>query len=77
MLPREVVEELAGRPAATGFHILVALADAFDGLLVVLTFPLEIVRQNVVQCVSRTCSASRTISSVESRCSDCRINAKC
>ena len=58
MLPRELVEELFGGFGATGLHILVALPDAFDGLLVVLTFPFEVVGQDVVKGISSALPAS-------------------
>jgi hypothetical protein len=51
-LPRELVEESVGGRGATGLHILVALADAFDGFLVVLTLPFEVLRQDIVQGIS-------------------------
>ena len=52
MLPRKLVEEFLNRFGATGLHVLVALADGFNGLLIILAFPLEIVRQRVVKRVS-------------------------
>lgn len=51
MLPREVVEELIGGLRATGFHVLVTLANAFNGFLVVLTLPFEVVGQNIIERV--------------------------
>lgn len=58
MLPREVVEELIGGLRATGLHVLVPLANAFNGFLVVLTLPFEVVGQNVVKRISRAPSAA-------------------
>ena len=52
MLPRELVEELIGWLAATGLHVLVPVADAFDGFLVILTLPFEVVGQDVVKGLS-------------------------
>jgi hypothetical protein len=53
MLPRELIEELIGRYAATGHHVVMALADSLEGFLIVLTLPLEVVGQGVVEGVSR------------------------
>ena len=53
MLPRELVEELIGRSCPARFDVLVALADAFDGFLVVLTLPFEVVSQHIVQGVPK------------------------
>lgn len=49
MLPRELIEKLPGGRGAPGFHVFVALTDAFDGLLVILAFPLEIIGENIVE----------------------------
>jgi hypothetical protein len=57
MLPRELVEELVGGYGATGLHVLVALADGFNGLLVVLAFPFEVLGQGIVECVSHALSS--------------------
>jgi hypothetical protein len=57
MLPRELIEEFVGCLAATGLHVLVAMADAFDGFLVILTLPVEVVRQDVVKSISGALSA--------------------
>lgn len=43
MLPRELVEELISRSGSAGLHVIVALPDAFDGLLIVLALPFEVV----------------------------------
>ena len=53
MLPRKLVEEFLSRFGATRLHVLVALADCFNGLLIILAFPLEIVRQRIVKRVHR------------------------
>ena len=58
MLPRKLVEELVGWLCTTRLHVLVALADALNGLLVVLAFPFEILGQDLVECVSRALSTS-------------------
>ena len=58
MLPREVVEELIGGLRATGFHVCATLANTFNGFLVVLTLPLEIVGQSIVERVRRIVPAS-------------------
>jgi hypothetical protein len=58
MLPREIVEELIGKLRATRLHILVALADSFDRFLVVLTFPFEVVGQDIVKSVGRCLATS-------------------
>src|SRR5688572_22904604 len=57
MLPRELVEELIGGSGSASLHVLVALPDAFDGLLIVLTLPFEVVRQDVVKSISGALSA--------------------
>jgi hypothetical protein len=54
MLPRELIEELVGGCSATRFHILVALADGIDSVLIILALPLEVVGQRVVERISRT-----------------------
>ena len=54
MLPREVVEELLGGPGSTCLHVLVALPDAFDRILIVLALPFEIIGKNIVMCVGST-----------------------
>ena len=51
MLPRKLVEEFLGGFSATGLYVLVALADGFNGLLIILALPLEIVRQRIVKRV--------------------------
>jgi len=53
MLPREFIEELFSGFTATGLHVLVALADAFNGFLIVLAVPLQIVGQGIVERVCR------------------------
>jgi len=58
MLPRELVEELIGRFRATRLHILVAPANAFDRFLVVLTFPFEVVGEDIVEGIGRAFTAS-------------------
>src|SRR5258708_34170595 len=49
MLPREFVEELLGGLRAASFHVLDALLDRLDGLLIVLTLPFEIFGQHFVE----------------------------
>jgi hypothetical protein len=63
MRPRELLEELVSRLGATGLHLLEALADAFDGVLTVLTVPFDVVRprrrRGRPRCSSRV--AARTL----------------
>lgn len=56
MLPRKLVEEFLSGFGATSCHVLVALANRFNCLLIVLAFPLEIVRQGIVKRVNRAFS---------------------
>ena len=49
MLPCEFVEELLGGLRAASFHVLDALLDRLDGLLIVLTLPFEIFGQRFVE----------------------------
>ena len=49
MLPRELVEELVGGSGSTGLHVLVALPDALDRFLIVLTLPFEIISKDIVK----------------------------
>ena len=58
MLPREFVEELLGGLRAASFHILDALLDRLDGLLVVLTLPFEVFRQCFVKRIGGRLAAS-------------------
>ena len=58
MLPRELVEELIGRPRSAGLHVLVALADALYGLLIVLALPLEVVGKDIVKSVGSALAAA-------------------
>ena len=51
MLSRKFIEELIGRRGATGLYVLETLADPFDGLLIVLLLPLEVVGEDVVEGV--------------------------
>ena len=52
MLPGELVEKFVGGPGAIGLYILVALVDSFDGFLVVLAFPFEIIGQGIIEGLS-------------------------
>ena len=58
MLPRELVEELISGFHATRLHILMALANAFDRFLVVLTFPFEVVGEDIVKGIGGALAAS-------------------
>ena len=58
MLPRELVEELISGFRAARFHILKALANALDRFLIVLTFPFEIVGEDVVKRIGGALAAS-------------------
>ena len=58
MLPRELIEELIGGLASTSLHVVVALPDAFDGLLRVLALPFEVVGEDVVKSVSSALAAA-------------------
>jgi hypothetical protein len=42
MLPAQVVQELICRLRAARLHVLVALTDAGDGLLIILPLPIEV-----------------------------------
>ena len=44
MLPGELVQEFVGGDRLTCLHVLKTSSHAFDGLLIVLTIPLEIIR---------------------------------
>jgi hypothetical protein len=57
MLPRELVQELFGGLQTTGLHVLIALADGLEGLLVILAFPFKVLCQGIVECVSRALSS--------------------
>jgi hypothetical protein len=52
MLPREFIQEFLGGLGATGLHVLVAPADAFDRFLVVLALRFEVVGQNIIEGIS-------------------------
>jgi hypothetical protein len=54
MLSRELVQEYVGWDNSTGLHVLETPSYAFDRLLIVLTFPLEIIREGVVERISGT-----------------------
>jgi len=58
MLPRELIEELVGGLGATGLHILETLADRFNGLLIILALPFEVVGQDLVESVRGGFAAS-------------------
>jgi hypothetical protein len=49
MLAAQVGEKFGGGTGASGGHIFVALADAFDGLIEILTFPVEIGSQSFIE----------------------------
>jgi hypothetical protein len=49
MRPRKTVEEFVRRFRAARLHVLDALLDRLDGLLIVLTFPFEIFGQRFVE----------------------------
>jgi hypothetical protein len=51
MLPRKVVEELIGWSGSAGLHVLAALPDALDSLLIILALPFEVVGKDVVKSV--------------------------
>jgi hypothetical protein len=57
MLLGEIVQEFVGGDRPTCLHVLKTLSHTFDGLLIVLTLPLEIVRQGVVERISIALSA--------------------
>lgn len=58
MFPRELVEELFSGFCATGLHVLDTLTDRFNGLLIVLTLPFEVIGQDVVEGFSGALPAS-------------------
>ncbi|PYR72461.1 MAG: hypothetical protein DMF87_27945, partial [Acidobacteria bacterium] len=58
MLPRELVEELISGPGLAGLHVVVASADAFDGFLIVLALPFEIVDKEIVKRVGSALAAA-------------------
>lgn len=58
MLPRELVEELIGGSGPAGLHVLMALPDAFDGLLTILPLPLEVVGKDIVESIGRALTAA-------------------
>jgi len=56
MLPRELIEELVGRPGALGLHVLQTLPDRPKGLLIILSLPFEVFGQDVVEGVGAALS---------------------
>jgi hypothetical protein len=58
MNPRELVEELVGGSGAAGLHVLIALAHAFDGIMIILTLLFQVVGQDVVEGVGGALAAS-------------------
>lgn len=48
MLPRELVEEFVGADRSTRPHVLETPSYAFDCLPIVLTLPVEILREGIV-----------------------------
>lgn len=58
MLPREFVEKLLGRFRPTGSHVLVALADALDSVLVIMVLPLKVVGKGIIKSVGRALTAA-------------------
>jgi hypothetical protein len=53
MLLGELVQEFVGRDSATSVHILKAPSYAFHCLLVVLTLPLEVIAEDVIEGIGR------------------------
>lgn len=45
---------MLGGSGSTGVHVLVALPDAFDRILIVLALPFEIIGKNIVKSVGST-----------------------
>jgi len=58
MLPREFVEVLLGGLRAASLHILDALLNRLDGLVVVLTLPFEVLGQCFVESIGGRLSTS-------------------
>jgi hypothetical protein len=57
MLAAQIGEKLGGWSGAAGLHILVAATDALSGFCEVLTLPLEIGGQSIVEGCGRVLSA--------------------
>lgn len=51
MLPRELVEKFLGRPGTASLHIVKTALDCFDRLPIVLTFPRQVIGQDIVECI--------------------------
>ena len=57
MLPRELVQKLIGWDSSTRLNVLKTPSNAFDCFLIVLPFPVEIIREGVVERISGTLPA--------------------
>ncbi len=57
MLAREVVEELSCRARSAGSHVCEAFADTLNSFGVVLTFPIQVLGEDFIQCLGRVFAA--------------------
>ena len=57
MLPRELVEEFVGGDAAAGLHVVIASPGGFNGFLVVLPFPVEVIGEDIIEGVGGALSS--------------------
>jgi hypothetical protein len=57
MFAAQIGEKLGGGSGTPGPHILIALTDALDGFCEVLTFPLKVGGQNIVEGGGRVLAA--------------------
>ena len=58
MLQAELFKCFLDGLSASGFHVLIALPDTFNSLLKILTLPLQILGQSVVQSGGRVLPAT-------------------
>ena len=61
MLLREVVEEFVSGDRPTCLHVLETSSHALNCLLIVLTLPLEIIREGVIESIRITLSAPASV----------------
>lgn len=52
MLPRELVQEFVSGDRPARLHVLETSSHPFDRLLIILTLPLEIIREGIVERIS-------------------------
>lgn len=61
MLPGELVQEFVSGDCPTCLHVLKTSSHALDGLLIVLTLPLEIIGEGVVERIRITLSTPASV----------------